>query len=60
MRERFYIGILPIHGDSVVIQARKKRDVETAIEERIRHASKKFPNFDFRPGIRIYKGTRIK
>ncbi len=60
MRERFYIGILPIHGDSVVVQAKKKRDVKTAIEERIRDANKKFPDFDFHPGIRIYKGKRIK
>lgn len=60
MRERFYIGILPIHENNVVIEGKRKKEVKTVIEERIKEANKKFPDFDFHPGVRIYRARKVK
>lgn len=58
MKERFYIGILPIHGDNVVIEGKIKREVKKRIEERIKIANQKFPDHDFHPGVKIYRSRR--
>lgn len=60
MRERLYIGILPIHEENVIIKGKRKKGVKTRIEKRIEVANQKFPDFDFYPGVRIYRARRIK
>ncbi len=59
MKEKLYIGILPIHGDTIVIEGRRKKEVKREMEERIKIANKTFPNFDFHPGVKIYRAKRL-
>ncbi len=55
-----YYAIIPIHQSSVVVEGKTMNEVNNGISDALRRPEISFPFYNFREGIILIKGRKIK